>query len=112
MKSMDLLEMLFYAANTAGAALACWYAICGLNACTRRTPLATRLSFAAIAIGGFATMLHPPDFDGGGLGSVLVTCGLAIGFVANRKKCVCLNCPARAGLRQPEPMHHDERMHA
>jgi hypothetical protein len=112
MKPIDLFEIIFYTANTSGALLTCWYAICGLNACTRKTPLATRLSFAAIAIGAFAVLLHPPDMDGGGVGAVMLWCGVALGFVANRKKCVCLNCPARAGVRRPEPMHHDERMAA
>lgn len=108
MKAVDLLEIIFYTANSIGALLSCWYALCGINACTRRTPLATRLSFAAIAVGGFSALLHPPEMDAGGLGSVLVVCGLALGFIANRKKCVCLNCPARAGIRRPEPVHHDE----
>jgi hypothetical protein len=105
---MSLMDLIFYLANLAGSFLACWYALCGLNACTRRTPFATRLSFAAIAIGGFAQALHPPEIDAGGVASVLVVCGLAVGFVANRKKCVCLNCPARAGIRHPAPIHHDE----
>jgi len=105
-------EAIFLLANTLGAVITCWYALCGLNACTRRTPLATRLSFAAIAIGAFTALLHPPDMDAGGGGIVLVLLGVAVGFIANRKKCVCLNCPARAGARHPEPLHDDERLAA
>ena len=93
---MNTLIILFVVINTLASAVTCWYALCGLNACTRRTPRAVRLSFYAIAVGSFANMVHPPDLDIGGIGAVLMLAGIAVGFVANRRQCVCLNCPARA----------------
>lgn len=89
--------------NTAAAAITCWYALCGLNACTRSTPGTVRLSFAAIAVGAFATMLHPPELTLAEGTHTLVMIGIAVGFLANRRQCVCLNCPARAAKRKPAP---------
>ncbi len=92
-----MIEALFVLLNTAGCAVSVWYALCALNAATRQTALAVRVSFAAIAVGAFAALLHPPELDIGGIGEVLIVCGIAAGFLANRKSCICLNCPARAG---------------
>ncbi len=92
---MSPIEIVFVIANAAACLVTCWYSLCGLNACTRQTPVSVRYSFAAIAIGSFAAMLHPPDLDVGGVGALLVVAGIAAGFLANRRKCVCLNCPAR-----------------
>lgn len=94
--TLDWIDVTFFLINTAATTTTCWYALCGLNACTRRTPLAVRWSFAAIAVGAFAAMLHPPDVDIGGFGALFVFGGIAVGFIANRRQCVCLNCPARA----------------
>lgn len=103
---MNALLIAFAIINTLACAITCWYALCGLNACTRKTPFTVRLSFAGIAIGSFAALLHPPEFDIGGAGTVLVFVGVAVGFLANRRQCVCLNCPARGGQRKPAPMSH------
>lgn len=100
--------ILFVIINTTACAVTCWYSLCGLNACTPRTSYAVRASFAAIAIGSFATLLHPPELDVGGIGTVLVFIGIATGFLANRRQCVCLNCPARGGKRTPSPMDRRE----
>jgi len=110
---MTLIESILIAINLVAAAITCWYALCGLNAATRQTPVATRVSFAAIAVGSFAAGISPPDLDGNGIGNVLVMVGIAVGFIANRKKCVCLNCPARGGKREPAPISiHDGGLHA
>ena len=103
-----MMESAFILAHTAGCALACWYALTGLNACTRKTALAARLSFAAIAIGAFAALLSPPDLDAAGLSATLIAAGVGMGFVANRRTCVCLNCPMRPGARKPAPMEWTE----
>ncbi len=92
---MSELDILFLAINTAACGITCWYSLCGLNACTRKTPVVVRYSFACIAVGSFAALLHPPDLDIGGIGEVCVVVGLAGGFLANRRRCVCLNCPTR-----------------
>lgn len=98
-----MIAIMFVIANTVACGITCWYALCALNAATRQTPLAVRLSFAAIAVGSFAALLHPPDLDVGGLGAALVMAGIATGFVANRRKCVCLNCPARRARESRPP---------
>ena len=105
------LDILFVAINIPACAVACWYALCGLNACTRQTPAATRLSFAAIAVGAFAAMIRPPDADLFDLGNLLVMVGIAVGFLANRRQCVCLNCPARGGKRKPTPISEPQQGH-
>ncbi len=92
-----MITHLFAVLHTLACAVAVWYAACALNAATRATPVIVRASFAAIAIGAWAALLHPPDLDVGGLGQLLIVAGLAVGFLANRKSCICLNCPARAG---------------
>lgn len=110
---MTIVESILIAINLVSAAITCWYALCGINAATRRTPVATRISFAAIAVGSFAAGISPPDLDGHGIGNVLVMAGIAVGFIANRKKCVCLNCPARGGKREPAAITiHDGGLHA
>lgn len=93
--------------NTGACAITCWYALCGLNACTRQTAFATRMSFAAIAVGSFAAAISPPELDMNGVSTVLVLVGIAVGFIANRRQCVCLNCPAR-GKRKPAPRERHE----
>jgi hypothetical protein len=100
--------LIFTVINVAACAVTCWYALCGLNACSPQTPFATRMSFAAIAVGSFAATIHPPDLEPNGVGTVLAFVGIAVGFLANRRQCVCLNCPAR-GKRKPAPMHQHER---
>lgn len=102
---MNALTFTLAVINTVACAITCWYALCGLNACTRQTSIAVRLSFAAIAIGSFAALLNPPDPDIGGGGTLLVFTGVAVGFLANRRQCVCLNCPARGGKRRPAPIN-------
>ena len=77
---MNALLIAFAIINTLACAITCWYALCGLNACTRKTPFTVRLSFAGIAIGSFAALLHPPEFDIGGAGTVLVFVGVAAAF--------------------------------
>lgn len=104
---MSALIIAYVLINTLAAATTCWYALCGLNACTRKTPPLVRVSFAAIAIGAFAALLNPPDIDAAGGAPLLVMAGIAVGFVVNRRQCVCLNCPAR-GKRKPAPMDHRE----
>lgn len=96
--------VLLFFIHFGAAAVTCWYALCALNNCTRATPLATRLGFCGIAIGSFAALLQAPDMDMGGLGAALVFAGLAVGFVADRRRCGCLNC-------RPQPMirHTGER---
>ena len=64
-----LSEVALIAVNTVGCSLACWYGLTGINACTRKTSVSARISFAAIAIGAFAALLHPPDMDAGGIGA-------------------------------------------
>lgn len=103
-----MMEIVLHIAHTIGAALACWYSLTGLNACTRKTALAARLSFAFIAIGAFAVMLHPPTMDIPGIGSTLIVGGIGVGFLSNRRKCVCLNCPMRPGPRKPAPIEWSE----
>ncbi len=105
---MNALTILLIVINTLSCAVTCWYSLCGLNACTRKTPFAVRVSFAGIAIGSFAALLHPPDLDIGGAGTVLVFAGIAVGFLANRRQCVCLNCPARGGRVKPAPIERHE----
>ncbi len=102
------LDIAFIAINIPACAIVCWYALCGLNACTRQTPLATRLSFAAIAVGAFAAVIRPPEPDLTDLGNLLVMVGIAVGFLANRRQCVCLNCPARSNKRKPAPLERHE----
>ena len=100
-------------AHTAGCALACWYSMVELNACTRKTHLGARLSFAFIAVGAFAAMINPPPMDLMGVGQTMVVLGIGAGFLANRRKCVCLNCIQRPGHRAPAPIDwrelHGER---
>lgn len=105
------LDIAFIAINIPACAVTCWYALCGLNACTRQTPIATRLSFAAIAVGAFAAMIRPPDLDLFDLGNLLVMVGIAVGFLANRRQCVCLNCPARDSKRKPAPISEPQQGH-
>lgn len=105
------LDILVILTNTPACAISCWYALCGLNACTRQTPVATRLSFGAIAVGAFAAALAPPDLDANGAAHMLIVCGIAVGFIANRRQCVCLNCPARGGKRKPAPPHETHGGH-
>ena len=106
---MNTLLIAFYLVSFFGCLVSGWYAICGLNACTPQTPLVTRISFAAITVGAFAVVLNPPDLDLNGFGTTATFVGLAIGFLANRKTCVCLNCPARGNVRKPAPYRHDDR---
>jgi hypothetical protein len=106
---MNAIIIAFVLLNTLAAAITCWYALCGLNACTRKTPALVRVSFAAIAVGTFGVILQPPEPDLGGAASVLILTGIAIGFIANRRQCVCLNCPARGKGRQPAPIDAPER---
>ena len=95
---MKWLELLLLALNAASCAVVLWYALCALNAADpKRTPLAARIGFAAIACGAFAQLLHPPDIDIGGAGALAIAAGLAAGFLANRKRCLCLNCPVAQG---------------
>lgn len=108
---MNGLMIAFIVANTAACAVTCWYALCGLNACTTKTPFSVRMSFAGISTGAFAAMLHPPEPDLGGMGAVLVFLGVAVGFLANRRQCVCLNCPSRGGKRTPAPMDNFNGRH-
>ena len=105
------LDVVFVAINVPACAIVCWYALCGLNACTRQTPAATRLSFAAIAVGAFAAVIRPPEPDLTDLGNLLVMVGIAVGFLANRRQCVCLNCPARGGKRKPAPISEPRQGH-
>lgn len=105
---MNALTLLLVVINTLACAITCWYSLCGLNACTRKTPFAVRLSFAGIAVGSFAALLHPSEADIGGAGTVLVFAGIAVGFLANRRQCVCLNCQARGGKRNPAPIDRRE----
>lgn len=100
---MSALLIAFALLNTAASGITCWYALCGLNACTRATPVTVRLSFAAIAVGAFATILHPPELTLAEGTHTLMMIGIAVGFLANRRQCVCLNCPARGGKRMPAP---------
>ena len=101
---MTTATVIFLICHTIAAAVTCWYALCGLNAGTKQTPIATKVSFAGIAIGSFAAAIHPPEMDIGGMGSALIVAGIAVGFLSNRRKCVCLNCPARHGTRKPAPI--------
>lgn len=105
---MTLALFLFLAVHTAGCLVTCWYALTGINACTRKTALAARISFGAIAIGSFAALLNPPDMDLTGMGETFIAVGIGVGFWANRKKCVCLLCPMRPGPRNPAPIHWTE----
>jgi hypothetical protein len=102
---------LFIIINTVACGISCWYALCGINACTRKTSLATRISFYLVAVGSFAAALSAPEIDAGSIGTTTAFAGVAIGFIANRRKCVCLNCPARPGYRPPEPMTRQEVNH-
>jgi len=100
---MNALAIVFVLVNVTVSAVTCWYALCGLNACTRSTPVAVRLSFAAIAVGAFAVGLYPPELNLTDAAHVLVLTGISVGFIANRRQCVCLNCPARGKERRPAP---------
>jgi hypothetical protein len=102
--NLHLSEILLLIANTVACGLCCWYSLTGLNACTRKTALGARLSFAVLAIGSFAALLSPPDFDANGISTTLIASGVGIGFLANRRTCVCLNCPMRPGPRKPTPI--------
>jgi hypothetical protein len=107
-----MIETAFLALHTIGCALACWYSLTGINACTRKTALAARASFAAIAVGAFAALFNPPTMDANGIASALVALGVGVGFMANRRVCVCLNCPQRPGPRRPSRMEWSELHHA
>lgn len=90
---MTPFDVVFLTLHTVSAAITCWYALCALNASTRKTRGWIRLALALLAIGAFAAMLNPPTPAIEAMGHLLVFVGLAGSFVVERRRHGCLNCP-------------------
>ena len=80
-----MIETAFLALHTVGCLLACWYSLTGLNACTRKTAIAARASFAAIAVGAFAALFNPPTMDANGIASAVASIAVVVasGYAAS-----------------------------
>lgn len=94
-------------ANAAACSVSTFYAICAINAMSRKTKLSLWLAFIGQGLGWFCQLLAAIDFFHGDAlgwpwflltGVLLANGGTAGIYLANRRECACAGCPARRVL--------------